>query len=939
MTRICRVCAGPDGRFWMETPVEKYAGKTFSQLLFDLTKIEITAAQMEKVTSWICRNCAHKLQHSYDFVSKAKRTHEMWLEKMADDPICLRETPIHLMEIEGVTIKMEDVEPTVPTAVPCSVPDPLVRIGVEKRCTSDLSENDDDADDHEDDDDDEDDVPLKQRSDWSKSQAFANLKKHKCNQCSKAFKYITNLYRHKRTVHITDKDVKKSVKKLAINQEEVNENEDDNYYKCDQCDNSYKYVMLLVQHKQKVHGVHQMPSSRGQRAAPQQRPKLNTDMLVHSLLKAVEISDEDGSSSSDNYYKCDQCNKSYKYIVSLIKHKHKEHTENSRDSDDGDDQIQASTSNSGSIGGPLKTSRINRRVQDFDPLRCQPNGSKEIKCMICLRRFAKLGELRYHLKYHPHDFDFDAHGEPIERIAEGFFKTAVESTAEGLKRRIFKDLNMGLYGRYYSITNEARYELSLDSSDTDSDGGDADAQVIIRRSYACELCNTSNQTAVWPRKYQLHDHHRQCHTWLEAPHVCQRCDSRFLSEKLLEHHTSQLCNNTLKRYQCDKCPQRFFWRKNLRSHLVDHKDKQENYPCDQCQRSFQDKSSVTRHKLMMHADGKSQLIACRWCTRVFYRPALLHKHLQRHGFSGQDLPLAETLLADAAKPLGPKNIQCKICDLRFITIADLRGHMRMLEHDTQICSYMISTEAGFELQLDDTDDSDDDDGHTRRSYTCDLCHMKFPRRREMSEHQYSLHTFDKLPHTCDKCIYKTVDKLMLKHHQLTQCQNEEKKFICTHCGYRFMWQENLDKHLSSQHPKQKTSSYDQQTPSSSMRRKRRFRYQCPHCWRSFVVQPSLDKHIRDMHVAKKNPGKKYLCSLCGLESLTPNKLNIHMRRHMGEKPFKCDLCDMSFTVHYELKVHRRKHTGERPYKCTFCDKHFARPDKLRRHVYMHSDKR
>jgi len=88
-----------------------------------------------------------------------------------------------------------------------------------------------------------------------------------------------------------------------------------------------------------------------------------------------------------------------------------------------------------------------------------------------------------------------------------------------------------------------------------------------------------------------------------------------------------------------------------------------------------------------------------------------------------------------------------------------------------------------------------------------------------------------------------------------------------------MWEENLTQHLATQHPKQPT--VPEQQPS--LRRKRRFRYQCPHCWRSFVVQPSLEKHIRDMHVAKKNPGKKYLCSLCGLESLTPNKLNIHMR--------------------------------------------------------------
>lgn len=272
------------------------------------------------------------------------------------------------------------------------------------------------------------------------------------------------------------------------------------------------------------------------------------------------------TTGADNYYKCDQCDKSYKYIVSLIKHKHKEHNAY-RDSDEEEDDAALSTYAT-SVGGHSKPSRIDRRVKNFDLHRCKPNGSKEIQCMICLRRFVKLRELREHLKAHPHDFTFDAHGEPIERIAEGFYKTAVESTAEGLKQRIFNDLKIGMYGRYYSITNEARYEMNLDSSDTDTDG---DGDVVQRRSYACELCDSP--TAVWPRKFQLHEHHRQQHSWLEAPYVCQRCDSRFLSAQLLDYHTHKLCQNTLKRFMCDKCPQRFFWRRNLRAHLVDHKNK------------------------------------------------------------------------------------------------------------------------------------------------------------------------------------------------------------------------------------------------------------------------------------------------------------------------------------------------------------------------------
>ncbi|XP_034117293.2 zinc finger protein 726 [Drosophila albomicans] len=953
MTRTCRICGGADGRYWIETPVNKYAEKTFNQLLLELTRLEVALNHVDKLPPWLCRVCAKNLENAYDFVLQARESHELWIQKLSTDDTekgtfeCLRETPIQLLDIEGVIIKME--EPTEPAHTPQSDPNISVDPLIKKSIVDDESEDDDD------------DVPLKQRK---VNQAKLPINR-KCNICGKAFKYATNLFKHKQRDHASDyqdKLIAKSKgenhsqqflhnvsKRLAVSRSANSDldNDDDNYYKCDQCDKSYKYIMLLIKHKHKVHGVNQLPavpmpisgpkssSEESTKTRPTQRKRLkppSTDSLVHSLIKEVKTPEEEDleGTSSDNYYKCDQCEKSYKYIVSLIKHKHKEHSEY-KDSDDDEDE--ASLSKYPTAAANSKPTRIDRRVKGFDLHRCKPNGIKEIQCMICLRRFGKLRELRNHLRAHPKDITFEAHGEPIERIAEGFYRTAVESTADGLKTRILNDLKVGMYGRYYSITNEARYEMNLDSSDTDSDG---ECGVVERRSYACELCDS--HAAIYPRKFQLHEHHRQQHTWLEAPYICSRCDSRFLSAQLLDHHTNKLCQNTLKRFMCDKCPQRFFWRRNLHAHLVEHKNKQEIYPCDQCSRSFQDKSAVTKHKLMHH-DGSHELIPCRWCTRTFYRPALLHKHVKRHGFTGEDLPLAETLLAYAAKSSGPKSIICKLCDMQFISIADLRRHISMQGHSEDQSNYMISTEEGFELHLDETDDSDDETTTSNaapsagRTYKCDLCDATFQRRRDMSEHQYSLHTFDKLPHSCEHCIYKTVDKYMMQHHLRTQCLNEQKKFKCSRCGFKFMWKENLDQHMNSQH-----SHVSSQAPVQN-KRSRRFRYQCPHCWRSFVVQPSLDKHIRDMHVAKKNPGKKYLCSLCGLEALTPNKLAIHMQRHNGEKPHKCDLCEMSFTVFYELKVHRRKHTGERPYQCTFCAKDFARPDKLRRHVYMHSVRR
>lgn len=153
--------------------------------------------QAEKLPPWICRNCSQRLENAYDFIQQARKTHELWLQKLSKDcPSedietatleCLRETPIQLLDIEGITIKMEEpTEPVMPSADPTSTIDPLI-----KKSNMDDSSSDDE----------DDDVPLKQRR--AAQTKFPRL--HKCNKCDKAFKYVTNLFRHKQRDHSPSK--------------------------------------------------------------------------------------------------------------------------------------------------------------------------------------------------------------------------------------------------------------------------------------------------------------------------------------------------------------------------------------------------------------------------------------------------------------------------------------------------------------------------------------------------------------------------------------------------------------------------------------------------------------------------------------------------------------------------------------------------------------
>lgn len=149
--------------------------------------------QADKLPPWLCRSCAHRLENAYDFVLQARQTHQLWLQNLsaennAEDHEpgtleCLREMPIQLLEIEDITIKMEKPEPAEGPPDPTILIDPLV-----KKIRNSESDDDDD------------DLPLKQRRTHSRKLPML----HKCNMCDKAFKYVTNLFRHKQRDHGSD---------------------------------------------------------------------------------------------------------------------------------------------------------------------------------------------------------------------------------------------------------------------------------------------------------------------------------------------------------------------------------------------------------------------------------------------------------------------------------------------------------------------------------------------------------------------------------------------------------------------------------------------------------------------------------------------------------------------------------------------------------------
>ncbi|KAH8383912.1 hypothetical protein KR009_011213 [Drosophila setifemur] len=594
----------------------------------------------------------------------------------------------------------------------------------------------------------------------------------------------------------------------------------------------------------------------------------------------------------------------------------------------------------------------------------RPHGCKQIQCMICLSRHSKIADLRNHLSSHQFGVSFPEERDIANASKLLYPELAAPLDREKLSERVMTDVENGYdLDRFTCIANEAGLELTLESSETDTES--EQEEELLSQSYSCNLCSMEVK-----RKHQLYAHHLEEHKWVDAPLTCSHCQIRFLNETLLEHHSRTNCRNPQKRFQCRKCPLRFRWRENLKLHTnVSHQQEGnaagEDLPqaegecqplqCAECQRSFKMQKDLTRHTLM-HAQDSS-IYRCRWCARRFYRWANLLQHIVRHGIRANQLPYAEALLDAYGHPGGQKIVECRVCQVSFPTIAALRLHLETMpmgsHHElNSLQNYSVTNQMGYELTLEDseTDEEGVKPPGCPAFYTCGMCQLRCVRKFELQQHQQAMHRLEKIPQGCNQCIFKSVCPELIDHHKKTQCGNQEKQFTCTRCGYRFMWESNLLQHMQLQHAKQEDPEQEALQDATDEQASQVF--QCGLCPRKYNRKDRLTAHVKKFHgpnvVKTPNPApasdppkepKRFLCAFCGKAVSSSSNLIIHMRRHTGEKPFKCDYCSMAFPRSSDLQCHRRTHTGERPHVCTVCQKGFARSYKLQQHMRIHSGER
>lgn len=168
----------------------------------------------------------------------------------------------------------------------------------------------------------------------------------------------------------------------------------------------------------------------------------------------------------------------------------------------------------------------------------------------------------------------------------------------------------------------------------------------------------------------------------------------------------------------------------------------------------------------------SFLYYCLMCPRTFFAIEHLNEHLIQHRMSPNDIRTVESIVNSTWWPNGKKHIKCKICDLSFKTMADLKEHFSLTNPKNNcskqhsINNYSITNQKGFELHLELDSETEIDDEYDETNteeiefpYNCYICSKSFKRKYQVAQHQRSMHNYELLELKCDRCIFRTVSKV------------------------------------------------------------------------------------------------------------------------------------------------------------------------------------
>ena len=236
---------------------------------------------------------------------------------------------------------------------------------------------------------------------------------------------------------------------------------------------------------------------------------------------------------------------------------------------------------------------------------------------------------------------------------------------------------------------------------------------------------------------------------------CDKCEKTF--KKLSHLKRNEVSVHFLKKENCPHCGLQSSRRDNLEAHikLVHGSDDCESpFQCDDCQETFDRRSSFERHARNMKTN-------CSICAAIFCTLKQVQQH-QKISHPKHECARCEKTFQDKAHlnrhiKASRSDLICNVCNQEFCLTLDFRKHMGGHEQIKFLCSVCKkSFSSKFNLQTHIAN---------RSKHRCEQCDQMFCNRCNFDWHYSEVHGVK----TCEICC-KTYDLKNYKHHMYAEHQ-------------------------------------------------------------------------------------------------------------------------------------------------------------------------
>ncbi|KAG6459157.1 zinc finger protein 287-like [Manduca sexta] len=265
-----------------------------------------------------------------------------------------------------------------------------------------------------------------------------------------------------------------------------------------------------------------------------------------------------------------------------------------------------------------------------------------LKCTICDEALPSLGELRTHLiKHH--------------------------------KKEIYTEFTDRTIP--FKLSDNNQFECQICACSFVTFGGIERHMNVHFRNYICKDCGTGFVT-----KARLKVHYYNSHVGGAFP--CEMCGKTFGTQLKHKNHVDSV-HKMVKRFKCNKCPERFTEYVYRQRHLVEvHGVPRISYKCNVCEKSFSRRYNLSTHMKRDHLEERD--FQCDLCTYTCFSSKQLSMHMVKHNgdrifecsVCKKSYARKKTLSEHMKIHNNDRRFSCAVCGQAFVQKCSLKGHMK-----------------------------------------------------------------------------------------------------------------------------------------------------------------------------------------------------------------------------------------------------------------------